>query len=46
LQGKKIISIACGSLHCVAVSDSGTNEGMNEGMNESEMISSVFEKPT
>jgi len=24
LQGKKIVSIACGSLHCVAVSDSGT----------------------
>ena len=23
LQGKKIVSIACGSLHCVAVSDSG-----------------------
>ena len=23
LQGKKIISIACGSLHCIAVSDSG-----------------------
>ena len=23
LQGKKVVSVACGSLHCVAVTDSG-----------------------
>lgn len=32
LQGKKVIDVACGSLHCVACTDTGTHSSVFSSM--------------